>query len=151
MLCHLSVHSHTQGWNFASPTEPTHGAHPIPVTYLHSITAEVCRWDGPPPEYNLTNHCKPATRAHVLPKYPKLKSLVEQGDLVVYLRPLNYTERRDDGYRCVIGLEQLCRLIRVTGTWQVPPMPAQSLRPSVQRTRRDIHYRYISCVTAVSR
>ena len=56
-------------------------------------------WEGPPRDYSLSQTCKPVTKDHVLPKYPELKYLVDQGDLVVYVRPGNYRERRKDGYK----------------------------------------------------
>eukprot|EP00892_Ulva_mutabilis_P001755 jgi/Ulvmu1/11580/UM079_0023.1 len=63
------------------------------------LFVQASSWEGPPREYSLATTCKPLTKAHVLPRYPDLKRLVDKGDLVVYIRPEDYKERRDDGYK----------------------------------------------------
>lgn len=53
----------------------------------------------PPDSYDLRTREATASRAFVASQYPQLLDLVDEGTLLVYQRPADYVERREDGYR----------------------------------------------------
>eukprot|EP00803_Ostreobium_quekettii_P008793 evm.model.scf_1020.2 EVM.evm.TU.scf_1020.2 scf_1020:47717-50858(+) len=55
--------------------------------------------DGPPADFDLKNVCKKQSQQYIEENFPTLLNLVEDGKLLVYLRPSDYTERRVDGYQ----------------------------------------------------
>ncbi|KAG1679399.1 hypothetical protein FOA52_007690 [Chlamydomonas sp. UWO 241] len=85
---------------------------------------------GPPPGYDFRASTSASTLDVVGSRHPELQDLVDDGTLIVWRRPLGYTERQSDGY-----VEP--QLVYLVGTAHVSAKSALDVERVVQAVRPD--------------
>lgn len=88
--------------SFTSSTLPPFVASPSPLFIRRRRTGALTRInvsiEPPPVGYDFRAETRQETAAIIRELYPDLSDLVQEGDMVVIKRPLDYVERRSDGY-----------------------------------------------------